>query len=87
MYVFLSKVLEDYLRKEYELPTWGIFCLIAAVTVVAGLLVGGVSCMGDNCKGVCHLNCCQQLRTVGILRDNFHCDMNKPVYIQCFVCW
>lgn len=37
-----AQVIEDYLRKEYNLPTWGIFVVIAGVTVLAGLLMGGL---------------------------------------------
>ena len=36
-------MIEEYLRKEYEMETWQIFATVAAVTVVAGLAVGGVS--------------------------------------------
>jgi hypothetical protein len=35
-----AQKLEEYLRSEYNLPTWGIFTLVAAVTVVVGLTLG-----------------------------------------------
>lgn len=35
--------IEDYLRNEYKMPTWGIFATVAGVVILAGLLAGLVS--------------------------------------------
>ncbi len=38
-----AKEVQVVLEKDYELPTYAIFILIAIATIVIGLLLGGVS--------------------------------------------
>ena len=38
-----GKELQTMLEKEYELPTYTVYMIIAVATIVVGLLLGGVS--------------------------------------------
>ena len=38
-----GKELQTMLEKEYELPTYTVYVIIAVATIIVGLLLGGVS--------------------------------------------
>ncbi len=45
-----AKVLQEKLEKEYQLPTYAVFIVIAIATIVLGLSLGGVSCCIHQCS-------------------------------------
>ena len=38
-----AKEFQDLLEKDYQLPTYAVFIVIAVATIVVGLTLGGVS--------------------------------------------
>ncbi len=47
----VAKSWQEILEKEYNVPTYGVFVILAIATIVVGLTLGGVSvCL---CAGVC----------------------------------
>ncbi len=47
-----AKVLQEKLERDYQLPTYAVFVIIAVATIVVGLTLGGVSenYSGMNCS-------------------------------------
>ena len=38
-----AKEIQDMLQQDYQLPTYAVFLIIAALTIAVGLVLGGVS--------------------------------------------
>ena len=68
MTAICTQVVEDYLHKEYDLPTWGIFAIIACATLIAGLALGGVSVCVD-----CYMYIMYQSSVVCVLYISYMC--------------